>query len=193
MIDMINMVPVSGNGWRPSLFGGNVDKTRSFHPTLGRHAWLGETTPADWYLRSVQALKKFDDLLARTGRIAYQTAREEILGWVGRAAVSDTPAWNYAVLRRDMDLNVENFTPPNVNAFQVAGRQKLVENLETVNKTFESRVQNGEEAFGTLAQPVVIDREKIVGMSNSSKWVLPIIVGVAAIGVAAVISLVGKP
>lgn len=164
-----------------------MDKSRTFHPTLG------QVTSADWYLRATKASGRFDDLLARTGRIADQAEREKILNWIGVAAISGTPAYKYAALKNDMDVNVNNFTPPNVAAYEVDGRRDLVTTLEAVDNDFESLVSVGEVNYGVLAQPVVIDRDKIIGQINSSKWTLPIIVGVAAIGVAAVISmLAGK-
>lgn len=187
------MVPVSGNGLRPSFFGGTADKARSFHPTLGRNTWMGDApTPADWYLRATKAIAAFDDLLSRTAKISEQATREGILNWVGRANISETPAYKYAALKADLDLNVNNFTPPNTNAFLVAGRQKLVEILEAANQIFEGQVLSAENAFGSLAQPVVIDRDKILSRSDASKWILPVIVGVAAVGVAAVVTILGK-
>ena len=187
------MVPVSGNGVRPSLFGGSADKTRSFHPTLGRNTWMGDApTPADWYLRATKAIAKFDDLLMRTATIANLPTRDTILNWVGRANVAGTPAYKYAALKADLDQNVNNFTPPNTNAFLVGGRQTLVEVLEDADTAYENKVIDAENAYGTLAQPALIDRGAILGKSDAGKWILPVIVGVAAIGVAAVVTILGK-
>jgi thiamine pyrophosphate-dependent acetolactate synthase large subunit-like protein len=192
------MAPISGNGFRPSLFNVSVAQTRTFHPTLAggqqQGAWLGQT-PSDWYQRAKTALPRFDELLARTAKIANQTERNRVLDWVGKASTQDSPAYRYASVKSDLQQDVEAYTPPNVNAYQVERRQNRVEKLENYNKEFAAMVSNAETVYGRLPEPVVIEREKIVSQQvggGTPGWVLPVAVGAGALAVAGIITLLAK-
>ena len=63
----VRMVPVSGSGFRPSLFGGSVQQSQTFHPSLSGGSWMGATTNAEWYARAKASAAQFDALLDRTG------------------------------------------------------------------------------------------------------------------------------
>lgn len=149
----LRMAPISGNGFRPSLFNVSVAQTRTFHPTLAAAgAGLGET-PADWYRRAKTAIARFDELLARTARIANQTERNRILAWIGKASTADTPAYRYATVKSDLQSDVEAFTPPNVNAYQVERRQDRITKLEGFNNELSSMITNAENVYGKLPAP----------------------------------------
>jgi|FLYK01.1.fsa_nt_gi hypothetical protein len=183
---MVGLVPISGNGARPSVFGWSVQGNYGFHPTLAGNTWLGQT-PADWYRRAKQALAKFDELLARTAKIANKTQRETILAWVGNAQVEDTPAYRYATVKSDLQYDVEAYTPPNVNAYQVPRRTSRIEKLEEFNKEFEAKVSEAEKVYGKLPEPAVIEKEKIVRMETpvtEIPWGTIALVGAGAVVVA---------
>lgn len=186
-----SMVPVSGNGVRPSLFGTTVEQSRSFHPTLSQSSYMGQTAPADWYRRAKQSISNFDAYLTRTTMIANQTERNRILSWVGSSSTVDSPAYRYATVQGDLQQDVETFTPPNVNAYQVERRQNRIKKLEGVNSEFETMVVNAENVYGKLSQPVVIERDRILmtpGAETGTNWTLPLMVGGGAVAVALLVN-----
>ena len=187
----ISMVPVSGNGVRPSLFGGTVEQARSFHPTMSQGSWMGQTAPADWYRRAKEGISKFDVYLTRTSYIANQTERNRVLAWMGSASTLDSPAYRYASVQGDLQQDVEAFTPPAIGAYQVPRRQNRIKKLESVNSEFESMVVNAENVYGKLSQPIVIERERILtvpGAEACTNWTLPLLVGGGAVAVAILVN-----
>lgn len=191
----IMLVPISGNGGRPSLFGSSVAQGTGFHPTLSGGYWMGQgTTPQDWYNRAKAAVAKFDQLLSRTSRIASKTERDAILEWVGNASTDATPAYRYATVKSDLS-DVERFTPPAVQDYQVSRRQGRIEKLEDFNREFEAKVSTAETAHGRLPEPAVIEREKIVTPGAAppapagTDWTLPLAVGGGAVAVALLVTL----
>jgi len=192
----IRLVPISGNGLRPSLFGSSVAQNLGFHAAPAARIRLGQT-PQDWYRRAKEALAKFDKLLDRTARIANKTEREAILAWVGISAVEDTPAYRYANVKSDLMTDVEAYTPPNVDAYKVERRTNRIEKLEAFNREFEAKVSNAETVYGKLPEPTVIERERIVqpraeAPAAGTDWTLPLAVGGGAIAVAIVVTLLAK-
>lgn len=188
----IMFVPISGNGARPSLFGSSVAQVPGFHPTLAGGYWMGQT-PQEWYGRAKAAVAKFDELLTRTSRVASKTERDAILAWVGTAAQDGTPAYRYATVKSDL-TDVERFTPPAVQDYQLERRQSRVTKLEDFNKEFETKVSTAEAAHGRLPEPTVIERERIVSPAAApaaagTDWTMPLIVGGGAVAVALLVSL----
>lgn len=212
----IAFVPISGNGGRPSLFGGSIQQGQGFHPTLSRGYWMGQSaaaapqplrqslqgnywmgqTPSEWYNRAKKALAEFDQLLTRVAQIANKTEREEILVWIGTASDTGSPAYRYATVRSDLQSDVEAFTPPNVNAYQLSRRTNRIEKLEDFNQEFAAKVTNAENVYGRLPQPVVIERERIIKSGGplppeptGTDWTLPLLVGGGAVVVAVAVTL----
>lgn len=189
------MAPISGNGFRPSLFNASVEQTRTFHPSLAGGSWLGQSS-AEWYARAKASLARFDEILTRTARIANQTERNRILGWVGKASTQDTPAYRYATVKNDLQESVEAHTPPAIDAYKVTRLQHRIEKLENYNNEFGTMVSNAENVYGKLAEPVVIERERIVsttGGETKTNWTLPLVIGGGAVAVAILVSaLSGK-
>lgn len=182
-------VMVSSPTARPSLFA--EVGPYAFRGSLGS-ASLGQT-PQEWYRRAKDALAKFDGLLNRLARVANQTERENILRWVGTSAQEDTPAERYASVKSDLQTDVEAYTPPNVNAYQVVRRTRRIEKLEDFNREFEAKVSNAETVYGKLPEPVVIEREKLVQAPGAGgmNWTLPLVVGGGAVVVALALTLLG--
>lgn len=189
MIDL-KFTPISGNSFRPSLFGSSVQQSQGFHPTLAGGYWMGQT-PADWYRRAKESLAKYDALSERVRRIANQTERKTLQEWMGSPAVDGSPAYRYQSVLSDLQQDVESFTPPAVNAYQVSRRTSRIEKLEDYNRDLEGMVANAEAVYGILPPSQVITEERTVTKSQTPGWVLPVAVGAGAIGIAALVTILG--
>lgn len=176
---------ISGNTSRPSLFGSSVQQSQGFHASMG--VSVVATTPSDWYNRAKEALAKYDDLKVRTTKIADQTQRKMIQDWAGSPIVQDTPANMAQAVLTDIRQDVESFIPANVNAYQVPARTKKIEDLEAINRDLEAMVVNAEAVHGTLPSNQYGTQQPA---SESPGWLLPIVVGVTAIGIAAIVTAV---
>lgn len=188
------LAPISGNGLRPSLFNVTVDQTRTFHPTLSGGDMLGQN-PSEWYRRAKASIANYDALMLRVAQIANLTERNKIMTWAGNAGTSGTPAYRYASVLSDIQGDVEAFTPPNVNAYQVERRQDRIKRLESYNSELASMVTTAESVYGKLPDPVVINRTSTQpgGMiSQGTNWTLPLIVGGGALAVAGLITWLAK-
>lgn len=183
----LQMAPISGNNFRPSLFGSSVEQTRGFHPTLSGGYWLGQT-PAEWYRRAKDSIAKFDQLIARTSMIANQTERNNIQQWMGSVSDPNSPAYRYQSVKSDLQTDVESFTPPAINAYQVERRTSRIEDLEDINRTFEAKVSNAETVYGKLPAPTVISQPGTI-VSKTPSWVLPAVVGAGALAVAGLVTV----
>jgi len=178
----------------PSIFNSSLVQSVGFHPTLAGGFRLG-ATPAEWYSRAKAAIATFDNLLTRASMIAARSSRELIIGWVGTAANADTPAYRYATVKSDLQTDVEAYTPPAINAYQVERRTNRIEKLDEINEKFEAQVASAENLYGKLPEPVIVNRETIVNLpaeSTGSNWTLPIAIGGGAIAVAIVVTLLAK-
>lgn len=179
-----HLTPISGNGARPSLFGGTVQNSVTFHPILGApRPFLGQI---EWYNRAKQSLAEFDALLKRVAQVANKTAREAILDWIGTADDEDSAAYRYNRVKADLTEDVERFTPPNYDAYQIERRRNRIEKMEDWNRELKSMVEEAETIYGRLPEPVTIERTKIV---ETTDWTLPLLVAGSAVAVAVGIAL----
>lgn len=176
---------ISGNTSRPSLFGSSVQQSQGFHATMG--IAVVATTPSDWYNRAKEALAKYDDLKARTSKIADQDKRKAIQDWAGSPIAQDTPANRAQAVLTDIREDVEVFIPANVNAYQVPIRTKRIEDLEAINRDLEAMVVNAEAISGTLPSNQYGTQQPA---PESPGWLLPIAVAVTAVGIAAIVTAV---
>lgn len=180
----------------PSLFSSSVVQGRGFHPSLAGGFWLGQA-PEEWYRRAKTSIARFDDLLTRTSMIAAKVEREKILSWVGTAADDSSPAYRYATVKSDLQQDVEAFTPPAINAYQLERRTNRIVKLEEINTEFEEKVKTAETIYGKLPAPTVVERERIVQLpaataSTGTNWTLVGLVAAGAVGVAIVVTLLAK-
>lgn len=181
------LTPISGNGARPSLFGETVQNSVTFHPNMGAaRVFLGQSTQ-EWYQRAQKSLAEFDALLKRVAQVANKTAREQILEWIGTADDEDRAAYRYSRVKSDLEHDVEAFTPPNINAYQVERRTRRIEKLEDFNRELNAMVSEAETVYGKLPEPVTIERTRIV--EGKTDWTLPLIVAGGAVAVAVGIAL----
>lgn len=187
-MQQIQITPISGNIGRPSLFGFSVEQSRGFHPTLSGSYWMGQT-PSEWYRRAKEAIAKFDSLVGRMNRVANQTERKAIQDWVGSPSNEGTPAYRRRSVESDIVQDVEGYTPPNVNAYQVERRTNRIEKLEEANAEFEPRVNTAEAVYGTLPPDQVITQERLITQTQTPGWVVPLAVGAGALGIAALVTI----
>lgn len=185
----MNLTPtvISGNTARPSLFGSSVQQSQSFHPVLSGGYRLGQT-PSEWYRRAKESLAKYDSLVIRTKRIANQTERKTIREWMGSPATDGSPAERYQTVLGDLQQDVESYTPPAVNAYQVDRRTNRIEKLEAFNRSLEGMVVNAEALYGILPPNQVVTEERVVTQTQTPGWVLPLAVGAGALGIAALVT-----
>lgn len=175
---------ISGNS-RPSFFGSSVQHSNGFHIGLGSSDL--NVTPSDWYHRAKEALAKYDDLKARTARIADQDERKTIQEWTGSPIVDGTPANRAQAVLTDIREDVETFIPANVNAYQVPSRTKKIEDLESVNRDLEAMIVNAEAVHGMLPGNQGAPKQPA---PESPGWLVPTLVGVTAVGIAIIVTAV---
>lgn len=187
----MRLMPISSNGAGPTFFGFAADQNRSFQTAMrGNARFKLGATPEQWYQRAKVAVANFDTLFERLKRIAGPVERNRILAWVGTASTDGTPAERYASVKSDLAQDVEAFTPPNVNAYQIDRRTNRIEKLEAFNSQFSELLSTAERNFGTLPDPVVIDRTVL--QPAKTNWTLPLLVGGGAVAVAIAVSLLSK-
>jgi hypothetical protein len=158
---------------------------------------MGQTTPFQWYQKAKAETAKFAGLLERTAKVANRTAREEILGWLGKSDVRGTPAYVYASVMSDIAENVEAYSPPNYDAYQVSRRRERVAELDSVNKDFERKVNQATATYGELPEPVKIERIITVPGAPGAPgelpaWAMPVAIGAGAVAVAGLLALLNK-
>lgn len=184
-------MPISSNGAGPSLFGFAADQTKGFRGSMRGNARFSlGVTPSEWYQRAKVAVANFDTLFGRLAKIASPVERNRIIAWVGSASNEESPAYRYSSVKSDLARDVEAFTPPNVNAYQIERRTSRIQKLEEINSQLTASVSAAEKSFGTLADPVVIDRTVLE--TAKTDWTLPLIVGGGAIAVALIVSALSK-
>jgi len=181
---VIELATISGNGLRPSLFGSSVDKTRTFHPTLG------QPTSSEWYARGQAAVAAFDGLRARVARVADAGERGRILAWIGDPAQPGTPAFRYLAVGADLAAaqragGAETYSNP--------GAVERVTALEDSVRQLDSMVTNAETAYGQLTQPVSLEPVAQAPAPARQDWTTPALIGVGIVAAGIVVAkLAGK-
>ncbi len=104
------------------------------------HFHLAQTSPADFERRSQEALAKYQVLQKRAALIKDDTVRDGISAWIGTGNVLGAPAERFRQVKQDRDQG----SPWDEI------RTGHLEDLETVNSEFETRVVEGEKS-GTYA------------------------------------------
>lgn len=188
----VGYVPISGNPARPSYFGGSVEQTRGFHPSLSGIAWLGQTaSESDWYSRAKAAVAKFEQLVARTNVIASDSGMQQILSWVGQSGASGTPRDRYDTVVENLNY-VESSSPPKYASYDLSRFQNRVSQLEDFNKEFETKVKNAELVYGTTGMPQPVSMTPQGAVASGPNWTLPILVGAGAVAITVAVTLLWK-
>lgn len=86
---------------------------------------------------------------------------------------------------------MESFTPPAVNAYQVERRTNRIQKLEEYNRDLEAMIVNAEAVYGVLPPSQVITEQRTVTTTQTPGWVLPVAIGAGAIGIAALVTILG--
>lgn len=180
----LGMVQISGG--RSSFFSTPVSGQFQLN---GQAPWLAGPmlgqTAQDYYVRAKAAIAQFDQLLARTARIANQTAREQIVKDFGLndPANKDLAQYMRNALAGDV-ADADKYAPVSYEeGFPNHGPSRgRVSKLESFNSDFQSAVKYAEETYGILPEPVVIT--KTVTVAGQTNWVLPVAVGAGALGIA---------
>lgn len=185
---MIQMRPmmISATGARTPVFAPVA--TDIFKPGLSGTIRLGQT-PEEWYRRAKAALSKFEDLKMRVAKIANKQERERLGTWLGSASVEDTPAYRYASVASDL-ADVERFTPPAYQDYQVERRRTRITKLEDMNRELSTMVSTAEQSYGKLPEPVIV--QTMVRTEPGIDWKLPALIGGGALATALIVSLLSR-
>jgi hypothetical protein len=182
----MRMASIGGfNGPRGSLFHGSA--TDSFrlgspaNPTQTTLGASGQTT----YDEAKKQVAIYDSLMGRTKRIANKQSREAIVVEFGLAEPDNKDKSLY--MRNATAGNIaqaESYTPVNYYIFEGSGPAKnRPGKLKSFNSDFSAAVKYAEDTYGSLPEPVVIERVTTTTVSETPGWVLPVTIG--AVGIAA--------
>jgi hypothetical protein len=157
-----------------------------FKPGLSGTVRLGQA-PEEWYRRAKASVSKFEDLRMRVAKIANKQERERLGTWIGSPGVDGTPAYRAASVASDL-ADVERFTPPAYQDYQIERRRKRITELEEMNRDLSTMVSTAEQSYGRLPEPVIV--QTLVSQAEPGiDWKLPVLVGGGALVTALVISL----
>lgn len=167
---------------RGSLF--HVSATDSFHlgsPSMSPTAGLGADTAQGLYEEAKKQIATFDSLLERTKRIGNKAAREQIISDFGLDAPTNNDKALYMRNATAFDVTrADSYTPINYLVFTGPGPSKnRPRKLREFNKDFSAAVKNAEDTYGSLPEPVVIERTTTV--SQTPGWVVPVAIGALAV------------
>jgi hypothetical protein len=151
--------------------------TGAARPAIGS---LGQVEQ-QWFARAKTAVAKFDELEARARSIAAPGVRSQVFSeFVGDAADPESALYR----RNSVAYNVaqaESYTPINYLVFD-SRQQNRVEKLEDWVRKLDTEVVAAEKLYGTLPEPVVVERvvERTTAPAASNLTV-PIVAGAFAL------------
>lgn len=185
----MQMASIGGfNGPRGSLFHGSAtDSFRMGSPALGANM-VGQ----ERYNEARKQLATFDSLVERAKRIANKQAREDVINTFGLSQPDNKDKALYMRNAVAYDLsNAESYTPINYDIYTSPGPAKSrPAKLKDFNSDFESAVKYAETTYGSLPEPVVIERTTTINQTPG--WVLPVTIGAVAIAGLAVFGVFSK-
>jgi hypothetical protein len=181
---MLALTKISGNGFRPSLFGNSVNDHRVFYLGL---------TAIDWFNRAQAAVAKYDGLLARAKAIAAASERDAVLSWIGSASDQESPAYRYAAVAEDVDFAGQG---ENMDHYVKTHVQNRVPKLEAFNNELETKVRVAEMVTGGTPTPTPTGTTPAgrtpTPVAAKTDWTLPLVIGGGAIAVAIIVTIVAK-
>ncbi len=179
----LRMAPIGGfSNTRGNMF--HVSATDSFRlgsPAMPQTAALGQSDGQDVYNEGKKQLAIFDDLVARTQRIANKTVRDQIISDFGLAEPNNKDKALYMRNATAQSLaKADSYTPINYRVFTGPGPDKnRPRKLGEFNADFAAAVKDAEVTYGSLPEPVVIQSTTTV--SQVPAWVMPVTIGALAI------------
>jgi hypothetical protein len=174
-------------GWGSRL-GGSMFQSAPFSANLGRTEpkQLGQVDQ-QWFARAKSGVAAYDDLWARTQRIANKTYREEL----SKKYHTKPEDQDGALYRRNsVAYNVsqaESYTPVNYVIYAQSQQQNRVKKLEDWNTDFREDVEYGEKQYGILPEPVIIEQVVTVTKTETPTWLLPVGIGIGALIIGALL------
>jgi hypothetical protein len=189
----LRMASISGfNGPRGSLFHGSATNVfglgaASSRPSLGQ-------TGQEIYNLAKKELAQFDNLVERTKRLANKASRDAIIENYGLTEPANKDKALYArnVVASDI-ARAESYTPPNYDIYYAPGPTKnRPGRLEDWNDDFRDDVKSSEATYGSLPEPVVIERLATETVTQTPAWVTPVVIGALGLGTLALLGVFGK-
>lgn len=181
-------VVIAGNGQKQSLFSTSLADSLGFHSSLGS-VGMGQRTPERWYSEAREEVVEYDDLLMRARKIANRQVA---------AALADRYTTEPIVHRRDtvarqVSLSDQTTGPTKYENFRRADVIGDVQELKDYNSDFKDDVQSAELTYGSVPEPIVIERERVVTVPGAPaptpNWVLPAVLVGGGIAVAALLGV----
>jgi hypothetical protein len=145
-------------------------------------AELGRTG-TEWYRYAQSEVGQYDGYVLRTRKVANKAVRDQLI----KDYYSDPENRDGALYRRNsVAANIaeaEKYTPVNYYVFESSQVQNRVEKLNDWNKDFKEDLQYAEATYGSLPDPVVIERltTSTSTVTETPGWVTPVVVGAVAI------------
>jgi|FLYN01.1.fsa_nt_gi hypothetical protein len=155
----IRQVAISGaNGPRPPVFASGMNDFFGGWAPAVAGPYLGQRTGERWYNEAKEEIAEYDNLLLRARKIANKEVREQIVArYTGDPADPESALYR----RNSVEANVreaEAYTPVNFLIFEQSRVQNRVEKLKDWNEDFKRDVETAERTWGTLPEPVVVER-----------------------------------
>lgn len=192
----LRVAAISGfNGPRGSLFHESaVDSFRLGSSSFARGAALGQTGQ-ELYAMAKRELAEFDNYVERTKRLANAASRNAIIEKYGLTEPANKEKALYArnVVAQDI-ARAESYSPPNYDIYYAPGPTKnRPGRLEDWNHDFRDDVKYSEATYGSLPEPVVIERMQTVTETQTAVpgWVTPVVLGALGIGALAALGVFG--
>jgi hypothetical protein len=186
-----------GNGGRSSFFSSPQSDAFRVGPALGYQPryQLG-VTAQEAYVNGKAEIAEFDNLVARTARIANKTVRDQIVKDYG---LNEPENKEKALYMRNATANcvaeADKYTPVAYeqgfpNHGPCIGR---VTKLRNWSSDFRAEIRDAETTYGILPEPVVIT-QYLPGQAapSGTNWTLPVVIGGGAIVIAALLGAFGK-
>lgn len=186
----MRMASISGfNGPRGSLFHGSA--TNVFGLGASRPA-MGKVRDAqNWYTYAKSEVGQYDGYLLRARKVANKAAREQLINdYYGDPSDSESAIYR----RNSVAANIaqaEQYTPVNYYVFEQSQVQNRVEKLNDWNKDFGDDLKYAEDTYGSLPEPVVIERVTTTTVGETPAWVVPVTVGAVGLAVLAAFGVFG--
>lgn len=180
----ISPIAIGGAGPKSHLFSASLSESVGFHKAMAG-SQLGQAA-ADFYARAKAALARFDALVNRLRRVAYQQGRDQAFIDFGLTDPSDKNRGKYMRDAVMYDLSqAEMFTPVAYEeGFPVTGPSRgRVAKLEDVNSDLNDIVTNYEQVYGILPEAQVVQlpgTTTTTTVAVTPAWVVPAAVGVGA-------------
>lgn len=143
-----------------------------------RRFTLGQTAQ-EWFEKAKEEVARFEFLKGRIAAIDNRIERENLITWLGKTDVPDTPEYRYNSVKSDLATDVAE---EGVGAYNVARRQGRVSELEAINDEFEERIAAAIQTHGERQPPG--QQPPTPTAKPTPDYTLPILGGAVLVGLA---------